>query len=148
VEWWVQEALHTLLPPKDASLFLVGDGSEKPKRGTQHPLAQKGRKSEHHPGFFGMRFALLGQKKLLGKIVGVMFPTLFGCRTLSELCRVRGWDKNWPSRVLGALPKRSWLKRLRRLGLEVLVLLWHHVSTQSRATQSRWQWVHDQMAGE
>ena len=59
VEWWVQEALNTLPPPKDGTLFLVGDGSEKPKRGTQNPLAQKGRKSEHHPWFFGIRFALL-----------------------------------------------------------------------------------------
>ena len=67
---------------------------------------------------------LRSQQKLLGKIVGVMFPPLFGCRTNAELCRVRGWDKNLPSRLLGALPKRSWLKRLRRLGLEVLVPLW------------------------
>ena len=67
---------------------------------------------------------LRSQQKLLGKIVGVMFPPLFGCRTNTELCRVRGWDKNLPSRLLGALPKRSWLKRLRRLGLEVLVPLW------------------------
>lgn len=59
VEWWVQEALHTLPPPKDGTLFLVGDGSEKPTRGTQNPLAQKGRKSEHHPWFVGIRFALL-----------------------------------------------------------------------------------------
>ena len=59
VEWWAQEALNTLPPPKDGTLFLVGDGREKPKRGTQNPLAQKGRKSEHHPWFFGMRFALL-----------------------------------------------------------------------------------------
>ena len=62
---------------------------------------------------------LRSQHKLLGKIIGVMFPALFGCRTPSELCRVRGWDKHGPSRLLGALPKRSWLKRLRRLGLEV-----------------------------
>jgi len=34
------------------------------------------------------------QQNLLGKIVGVMFPPLFGCRTNTELCRVRGWDKN------------------------------------------------------
>jgi len=61
---------------------------------------------------------LRSQQKLLGKIVGVMFPALFGCRTNSELCRVRGWDKNLPSRLLRALPKRSWLKRLRRLGLQ------------------------------
>ncbi len=83
---------------------------------------------------------LRSQQKLLGKIVGVMFPPLFGCRTSSELCRVRGWNKNWPARLLGALPKRSWLKRLRRLGLEVLMPLWRHVSAKSPATQSRWQW--------
>src|SRR5437870_8804544 len=34
------------------------------------------------------------QKQLLGKIVGMMCPPLFGCRTNAELCRVRGWDKN------------------------------------------------------
>src|SRR5215212_10607493 len=56
------------------------------------------------------------QQRLLGKIFGVMFPSLFGCRTPSELARVRGWDKNLPPQILGALPKRSWLKRLRRLG--------------------------------
>jgi len=59
VAWGGQEALNTLPPPKDGTLLLVGDGSEKPKRGTQHPLAQKGRKREHPPGFFGSRFALL-----------------------------------------------------------------------------------------
>lgn len=59
VEWWSQEALNTLPPPKDGTISLVGDGSEKPKRGTQNPLAHKGRKSEHHPWFFGLRFALL-----------------------------------------------------------------------------------------
>src|SRR5215217_577584 len=84
---------------------------------------------------------LRSQHTLLGKIVGMMFPALFGCRTPSELCRVRGWDKNWPSRLLTALPKRSWLKRLRRLGLDVLVPLWRHVATKSAATQSRWQWT-------
>ena len=84
---------------------------------------------------------LRSQQKLLGKIVGVMCPPLFGCRTNSELCRVRGWDKNLPSRVLGALPKRSWLKRLRRLGLEVLVPLWRYAASKSEATRSRWQWT-------
>ena len=84
---------------------------------------------------------LESQQKLLGKIVGVMFPALFGCRTPSELCRVRGWDKNWPSRLLRVFPKRSWLKRLRRLGLEVLVPLWRHVESKSEATRSRWQWT-------
>ncbi len=84
---------------------------------------------------------LHSQHKLLGKIVGVMCPPLFGCRTNSELCRVRGWDKNLPSRLLGALPKRAWLKRLRRLGLEVLIPLWRHAASASAATRSRWQWT-------
>jgi hypothetical protein len=72
---------------------------------------------------------LRSQHKLLGKIVGVMCPPLFGCRTNTELCRVRGWDKNLPARLLGALPKRSWIKRLRRLGLEVLLPLWRYAAT-------------------
>ena len=84
---------------------------------------------------------LQSQKKLLGKICGVMCPPLFGCRTNAELCRVRGWDKNLPSRLLSALPKRSWIKRLRRLGLEVLMPLWRHTANKSEATRSRWQWT-------
>jgi hypothetical protein len=84
---------------------------------------------------------LHSQQKLLSKICGMMCPPLFGCRTNTELCRVRGWDKNLPARLLGALPKRSWIKRLRRLGLEVLVPLWHHAASKSEATRSRWQWT-------
>ena len=70
-----------------------------------------------------------------------MFPPLFGCRTNAELCRVRGWDKNLPARLLGALPKRSWIKRLRRLGLETLIPLWRYAVSASEATRSRWQWT-------
>jgi hypothetical protein len=84
---------------------------------------------------------LRSQHKLLGKIVGVMCPPLFGCRTNAELCRVRGWDKNLPTRLLGALPKRSWIKRLRRLGVDVLVPLWRYAASASAATRSRWQWT-------
>lgn len=84
---------------------------------------------------------LHAQKKLLGKIFGLMFPTLFGCRSTHELTRVRGWDKNVPSRILGALPKRSWLKRLRQLGQDILCALWRHVASKSAATRSRWQWT-------
>ena len=39
---------------------------------------------------------LRSQQKLLGKIVGMMCPPLFGCRTNTELCRVRGWDQTSP----------------------------------------------------
>jgi hypothetical protein len=83
---------------------------------------------------------LKAQKKLLGKVFGLMFPTLFGCTSAYELTRVRGWDKNLPSRLLGALPKRSWLKRLRQLGQDILCPLWRHAQAMSAATQSRWQW--------
>jgi hypothetical protein len=83
---------------------------------------------------------LQAQQQLLGKIVGLMFPTLFGARHPYELTRVRGWDKNIASKVLGALPKTSWLKRLRRLGLEILLSIWRHTQHQSVSTQSRWQW--------
>ena len=41
------------------------------------------------------------QQQLLGKIVGIMCPPLFGCRTNAELCRVRGWDKNLVRRESG-----------------------------------------------
>lgn len=80
-------------------------------------------------------------KKLLGKIFGLMFPTLFGCRSAYELTCVRGWDKNMPSHLLSALPKRSWLKRLRTLALDVLVPLWRRIESMSPATRSRWQWT-------
>jgi hypothetical protein len=80
------------------------------------------------------------QKKLLGKIFGLMFPTLFGCRSAHELTQTRGWDKNIPSRILAALPKRSWLTRLRTLGQDILSALWRHTEAMSAATRSRWQW--------
>jgi hypothetical protein len=72
---------------------------------------------------------LRSQHTLLGKIFGVMGPPLFGCRTSSELCRARGWDKNLLSRLRGALPQRSWIKRLRCLALEVLVPLWRDAAS-------------------
>ena len=84
---------------------------------------------------------LRAQKKLLGKVFALMFPTLFGCINAYELTRTRGWDKNLPSRILGALPKRSWLKRLRKLGQDVLGALWRHSEALSAATRSRWQWT-------
>ena len=43
--------------------------------------------------------------KLVGKISGLMFPTVFGCCTYHEVTRVRNGDKNMPYQILGALPK-------------------------------------------
>jgi hypothetical protein len=130
--------------------------SQRRRRTAQERLARDRRQAQHAAEALQQALDALGlpeglvaeiegrlrsQKKLLGKIVGIMFPPLFGCRTNTELCRVRGWDKNLPSRLLGALPKRSWMKRLRRLGLEVLVPLWRHTANASEATRSRWQWT-------
>jgi hypothetical protein len=81
------------------------------------------------------------QKKRLGTIFGRRFPTLFGCRSAHELTRGRGWDTQGPSRILGALPTRSWLKRLRQLGQAILSVWWRHVESMRAATRSRWQWT-------
>jgi hypothetical protein len=86
------------------------------------------------------RQQLRAQKKLLGKIFGLMFLTLFGCKSAYKLTCVRGWDKHLSLRLLSALPKRSWLKRLRKLARDVLVPLWRHIESRSPAPRSRWQW--------
>ena len=88
-----------------------------------------------------VEWRLQAQAKLLGKIFGLMFPTMFGCRTPYELSRVRGWDKNLPSRLLGALPTRKWVRQLQHRGQDLLATLWHHVEDKSPATRSRWQWT-------
>ena len=79
-------------------------------------------------------------QKRLGTIVGRMFPPLFGCITTSALTRTRGWDTHLPSRMLGALPQRAWLKRLRKRGQALLVSLWRPRESMSAATRRRWPW--------
>jgi hypothetical protein len=59
VSWLVQDLLATLPPPTNGVLYLFGDGSHADKRGIKNPVAQKGRISQHHPWFFGLRFVLL-----------------------------------------------------------------------------------------
>ena len=88
-----------------------------------------------------VQWRLKAVRKLLGKIFGLMFPTVFGCRTHHELTRVRAWDKNLPARILGALPKQKWLRQLQHRGQDLLVALWHAVMDKSPATRSRWQWT-------
>ena len=80
------------------------------------------------------------QKKPLGKGCGLLFPTRFGCTSAYELTRVRGGENNVPSRLLGAVPKRSWLKRLRTLGQDILVPRWCQAHSMSADPHSRWQW--------
>jgi len=49
----------TLPAPANGILYLFGDGSHADKRGTKNPVVQKGRISQHHPWFLGLRFVLL-----------------------------------------------------------------------------------------
>jgi len=83
---------------------------------------------------------LQAQQKLLGNIVALMFPTLVGCRQGHELTRVRGWDTHVPSRLRNAVPTRSWLTRLRRLGLEMRVAMWRPTQDNSASPHRRWPW--------
>src|SRR5262249_46137204 len=59
VRWLAHDLVATLPAPANGILSLCGDGSHADKRGTKHPVAQKGRISQHHPWFFGLRFVLL-----------------------------------------------------------------------------------------
>jgi hypothetical protein len=59
VSWSAQDLLPTLPAPANGILYLFGDGSHADKRGTKNPMGQKGRISQHHPWFFGLRFVLL-----------------------------------------------------------------------------------------
>src|SRR4051794_7135991 len=59
----------------------------------------------------------------LGNICGLMFPTLFGCRTAYELTQLRVWDKTLPGRVLEARPRQTWLRQLQHRGPDLLATL-------------------------
>ena len=59
VHWLAQDLLVTLPPSTNGILYLFGDGSHADKRDTKNPVAQKGRISQQHPWFFGLRFVLL-----------------------------------------------------------------------------------------
>ena len=59
VSWLAQDLLTTLPAPANGILYLFGDGSHADKRGTKNPMGQQGRINQHHPWFFGLRFALL-----------------------------------------------------------------------------------------
>src|SRR5207244_6347263 len=59
VSWFAQDLVVTLPPPAKGILYLFGDGRHADKRGTQNPMVQKGRISQQHPWFFGLRFVWL-----------------------------------------------------------------------------------------
>jgi hypothetical protein len=56
VRWLAQDLLAPWPPPAHGVLSLCGDGSHADTRGTKHPVAQKGRLSQQHPWFLGLRF--------------------------------------------------------------------------------------------
>ena len=59
VDWLAQSVIEALPAPANGVLYLFGDGSQADKRGAKNPVAQRGRKSQHHPWYFGIRFVLL-----------------------------------------------------------------------------------------
>ena len=88
-----------------------------------------------------VEWRLQAQVTRRGNIFGLMCPTGFGCRTVSELTQVRVWDTHDPGRLLGARPKQQWIRPLQRRGQALLIRLWQQVADQSPATQSRWPWT-------
>jgi hypothetical protein len=58
--WWFAEgAIKSFPEPEDKVVYVAGDGSKKDKRGKKNPAAQKGKTSEVHAYFFGIKFVLL-----------------------------------------------------------------------------------------
>ena len=85
---------------------------------------------------------LRSQQKLLGKIVGVMFPALFGCRTPSELVSGAGLGQALalaPAR--GACPNAPGSSGCGAWGWRCWSRSGAMCATKSPATQSRWQWT-------
>jgi len=59
LHWFAMETMKALDEPENKVLYLITDGSHKDKRGQKNPAAQKGRLSEHHSWFFGIKFVVL-----------------------------------------------------------------------------------------
>jgi len=59
LRWFAQEAIKSLPSPENQVLYVIADGTKKDKRGQKNPAAQKGRMSERHSWFFGIKFIVL-----------------------------------------------------------------------------------------
>lgn len=59
ITWFAEEAIKRFPPPKDGVIYVVGDGSEKDKRGKKNPVVQKGRKGKNTPWYWGIRFGMV-----------------------------------------------------------------------------------------
>jgi len=100
VSWLAQDLVATLPAPANGIPYLCGDGSHADKRGMKNPVAQKGRISQHHPWFFGLRFALL-----MAAWDGYRLPV--GFRLILPKChrkRSQGYHGAQPSLKWGGKP--------------------------------------------
>lgn len=59
LSWFAWQVIETLPHPEDGIIYLITDGGHKDKRGKKNPAAQRGRKSKHHPWFFGIKFVVV-----------------------------------------------------------------------------------------
>lgn len=57
--WMVNEIVKDLPKPEDSTVYLIGDGSKKEKRGKKDPFLQKGKIRQGAAWFFGIRFCVL-----------------------------------------------------------------------------------------
>jgi hypothetical protein len=100
VSWLAQDLLATLPAPANGIVYLFGDGSHADKRGTKNPVAQKGRISQHHPWFFGLRFVLGHVPIFLVSFPaaqGVKSPYVSTCST-GQPCSMTAtgvWPRHW-----------------------------------------------------
>jgi hypothetical protein len=104
VSWLAQDLVATLPAPANGILYLFGDGSHADKRGTKNPVVQKGRISQHHPWFFGLRFVLL-----MAAWDGYRIPV--GCRRILPKRHAGYRSENALFReMVGAFVPPSWAK--------------------------------------
>lgn len=59
LQWFVAELIANLPPPEDHTVYVITDGSKAEKRGKKNSVTQKGRISQFHGYFWGIRFVLL-----------------------------------------------------------------------------------------
>lgn len=57
--WLSHEVIKNLPLPENATIYLIGDGSKKEKRGKKNKFNQKGKIRSNHGWFFGIRFIVL-----------------------------------------------------------------------------------------
>jgi hypothetical protein len=85
-------------------LLLLGDGSHADKRGTQNPVAQQGRTSQHHPWFFGLRFV-----RVIAAWDGYRVPV--GMRLILPKCHADYCSENaWFREMVSEFVPPQWAK--------------------------------------